>query len=76
MFNHSLVALAAPKRIRIERLVISTYQSITGTGVAAVHQLENEYENKKGKMAYPYPIHRNALPHCDVFKTMDTQKRR
>ena len=52
----------------INRLVISTYQSITGTGVAAVQQLENEYEQKKGDMAYPYPIHRNALPHCDVFQ--------
>ena len=64
-----LVALAPLQReYGIERLVISTYQSITGTGVAAVQQLENEYENKKGEMAYPYPIHRNALPHCDVFQ--------
>lgn len=51
----------------LKRLVISTYQSITGTGVAAVQQLENEYKGEKGEMAYPYPIHRNALPHCDVF---------
>ncbi|MEL0274488.1 MAG: aspartate-semialdehyde dehydrogenase, partial [Flavobacteriaceae bacterium] len=52
-----LVALAPLQReYGIERLVISTYQSITGTGVAAVQQLENEYENKKGEMAYPYPI--------------------
>ena len=52
----------------IKRAVVSTYQSITGTGVKAVQQLENEYEDKEGEMAYPYPIHRNALPHCDVFQ--------
>lgn len=52
----------------IKRLVISTYQSITGTGVKAVEQLENEYAGKKGEMAYPYPIHRNAIPACDVFE--------
>lgn len=64
-----LMALAPlHKTYGIDRLVISTYQSITGTGVAAVRQLENEYENKQGEMAYPYPIHRNALPHCDVFQ--------
>lgn len=51
----------------IKRLVISTYQSITGTGVKAVQQLENEYTGEKGEMAYPYPIHRNAIPACDVF---------
>ncbi len=51
----------------IERIVVSTYQSITGTGIKAVQQLENEYNAEKGEMAYPYPIHRNALPHCDVF---------
>lgn len=64
-----LVALAPlHKTYGIDRLVISTYQSITGTGVSAVQQLENEYQNKSGEMAYPYPIHRNALPHCDVFQ--------
>ncbi len=52
----------------IKRVVVSTYQSITGTGVKAVQQLENEYSGEKGEMAYPYPIHRNALPHCDVFQ--------
>ena len=52
----------------IKRVVVSTYQSITGTGVKAVQQLENEYEGVKGEMAYPYPIHRNAIPHCDVFQ--------
>ena len=63
-----LVALAPlQENYGIKRIVVSTYQSITGTGVKAVQQLENEYKNKIGEMAYPYPIHRNALPHCDVF---------
>ncbi len=52
---------------KIKRVVVSTYQSITGTGVKAVQQLENEYNKEQGEMAYPYPIHRNAIPHCDVF---------
>ena len=52
----------------IKRVVVSTYQSITGTGVMAVKQLENESNGIKGKMAYPYPIHENALPHCDIFE--------
>ncbi|MGB5980796.1 MAG: aspartate-semialdehyde dehydrogenase [Nonlabens sp.] len=56
------------KMYTVKRLVISTYQSITGTGVAAVNQLENEMAGKKEVMAYPYPIHKNALPHCDVFE--------
>jgi len=63
-----LVALAPlQKKYGIQRIVVSTYQSITGTGVKAVQQLENEYNDEKGEMAYPYPIHRNAIPHCDVF---------
>lgn len=53
---------------KIKRLVVSTYQSISGTGVKAVKQLENELAGIKGEMAYPYPIHENALPHCDVFE--------
>ncbi len=53
---------------KIKRLVVSTYQSISGTGVKAVKQLENELAGIKGEMAYPYPIHKNALPHCDVFE--------
>ena len=56
------------KAFGIERVVVSTYQSITGTGVKAVQQLENEYKNVEGEKAYPYQIHRNALPHCDVFQ--------
>ncbi|MBS4040353.1 MAG: aspartate-semialdehyde dehydrogenase [Flavobacteriales bacterium] len=52
----------------IKRVVVSTYQSITGTGVKAVQQLENEYAGVAGEMAYHYPIHRNAIPQCDVFE--------
>ena len=65
-----MVMALAPlhQKYKIKRLVISTYQSITGTGIKAVQQLENEYKGKKGEMAYHYPIHRNAIPHCDVFE--------
>ena len=65
-----MVVALAPlhKKYGIKRLVISTYQSISGSGIKAVRQLENEYQGIKGEMAYPYPIHRNALPHCDVFE--------
>ncbi|MCF6223004.1 MAG: aspartate-semialdehyde dehydrogenase [Flavobacteriaceae bacterium] len=65
-----LVMALAPlhKKYQIKRLVISTYQSITGTGVKAVQQLENEFNGVQGEMAYPYPIHKNAIPHCDVFE--------
>lgn len=65
-----MVLALAPlhKQYQIKRVVVSTYQSITGTGVKAVQQLENEYTGEKGEMAYPYPIHRNAIPHCDVFQ--------
>lgn len=52
----------------IKRIVVSTYQSITGTGVKAVRQLENEYSGIQGDMAYKYPIHRNAIPQCDSFE--------
>ena len=58
----------------IQRVVISTYQSITGTGVKALNQLENEYQNKSGEMTYPYQIHQNAIPHCDVFLDNDYTK--
>lgn len=50
-----------------KRVVVSTYQSITGTGVSATKQLENERNGTDGEMAYPYPIDKNCLPHCDVF---------
>lgn len=52
----------------IKRIVVSTYQSITGTGVKAVQQLDNEYAGIQGDMAYKYPIHRNAIPQCDSFE--------
>ena len=54
-------------KYRIRRVVISTYQSITGTGVKAVKQMENERMNQKGEMAYPYEIDKNCIPQCDVF---------
>lgn len=65
-----MVVALAPlhKRYKMKRLVVSTYQSVTGTGVKAVQQLENEYKGEKGLMAYPHPIHRNAIPQCDVFE--------
>lgn len=64
-----LVALASlHKKYGVKRIVVSTYQSITGTGVKAVKQLENEYQGIKGEMAYHYQIHRNAIPHCDLFE--------
>lgn len=56
------------QKYKIKRVVVSTYQSITGTGVKAVQQLENEYQGVKGEMAYAYPIHRNAIPQCDDFE--------
>ncbi len=55
------------KKYQMKRVVVSTYQSVSGTGVKAVQQMENEAAGVEGEMAYPYPINRNALPHCDVF---------
>ena len=52
---------------RIKRIVVSTYQSVTGTGVKAVEQLINERKNITGTMAYAYPIDLNVIPHIDVF---------
>ena len=71
-----MVMAIAPlhKAFKIKRLVISTYQSITGTGVKAVDQLDNEMNNKIGEKAYPYQIHKNALPQCDVFVKNDYTK--
>ncbi|MGJ8665312.1 MAG: aspartate-semialdehyde dehydrogenase [Patiriisocius sp.] len=65
-----LVMVLAPlhKKYKMRRVLVSTYQSVSGTGVHAVQQLENETKGIKGAMAYPYPIHRNAIPHCDVFE--------
>jgi len=55
------------KKYGVKRVIVSTYQSITGTGVKAVEQLANESAGIKGEMAYPYQIHQNCIPHCDVF---------
>jgi aspartate-semialdehyde dehydrogenase len=54
-------------RYKIKRVVVSTYQSVTGTGVKAVTQLMNERRGIAGEMAYKYPIDLNAIPHIDVF---------
>jgi len=65
-----LVMALAPlhKKYKMKRVVVSTYQSVSGTGLKAVKQMENEMAGIKGEMAYPYPIHLNALPHCDFFE--------
>ncbi len=55
------------KKYKIKRIVVSTYQSVTGTGKKAVDQLMNERAGTKGEMAYAYQIDMNAIPHIDVF---------
>jgi len=64
-----LVMALAPlhERYKMKRVIVSTYQSVSGTGVKAVRQMENEIYGKSEEMAYPYQIFKNALPHCDVF---------
>ena len=64
-----LVLTMAPlhRKYGIKRAVVSTYQSISGTGVKAIKQLESELAGVKADMIYPYPIHENCLPHCDDF---------
>tara|TARA_B110000503_G_scaffold7409_2_gene10070 strand:+ start:15714 stop:16712 length:999 start_codon:yes stop_codon:yes gene_type:complete len=64
-----LVAALSPLHLKykMKRVVISTYQSVSGSGVKAVQQLDNEEAGIEGEMAYPHKIGRNALPHCDVF---------
>ena len=67
-----MVAALSPlhQKFKIKRLVISTYQSFTGTGVKAVEQYKGERDNgshPKEEMAYNYPIFENCIPHCDVF---------
>ena len=54
-------------KYKIKRVVVSTYQSVTGTGVKAVTQLMNERQGIQGEMAYKYPIDMNAIPHIDSF---------
>ncbi len=55
------------KAYTVKRVVVSTYQSITGTGVKAVQQMENERNGIQGDMAYAYPIDKNCIPQCDSF---------
>ncbi|MBT6170627.1 MAG: aspartate-semialdehyde dehydrogenase [Flavobacteriaceae bacterium] len=55
------------EKYKIKRIIVSTYQSVTGTGMKAVKQLESESKGENGEMAYNYPIHQNAIPHCDDF---------
>jgi aspartate-semialdehyde dehydrogenase len=65
-----MVLALAPfqEKYGIERIVVSTYQSVTGTGKAAVDQMENERKGIAGEMVYPYAIDKNVLPHIDVFE--------
>ncbi len=64
-----LVMALAPlhKAFKVERVVVSTYQSVTGTGQKAVDQMESERRGEEGKKTYPFPIDRNVIPRCDVF---------
>lgn len=55
------------KAYTVKRVVVSTYQSITGTGMKAMQQMENERNGISGEMAYAYPIDKNCIPHCDSF---------
>jgi aspartate-semialdehyde dehydrogenase len=55
------------KQYKLKRIVVSTYQSVTGTGKAAVDQLMAERQGREAEMTYPYPIDMNAIPHIDVF---------
>ncbi len=56
------------EKYKIKRVVVSTYQSVTGTGVKAVTQLMDERAGKAGEKAYPYQIDLNVIPHIDVFQ--------
>ncbi len=63
------------KKYDIKRVIVSTYQSVTGTGKAAVDQLNAEVNGDESvEMVYPYQIFKNALPHCDVFAEDDYTK--
>ena len=63
-----LALLPLHRHYGIKRLVISTYQSVSGTGIKAIKQMNNEREGKSGEMAYPYPIDMNCLPHGGDFQ--------
>ncbi len=69
-----LALLPLHKKYQVKRVVVSTYQSVTGSGKAAVDQLMNERKGVEGEMAYPYPIDMNVLPHIDVFLENDYTK--
>ncbi len=64
-----MVLALAPlhKAFGVERVIVSTYQSVTGTGMKAVQQMEDERNATEGDKAYPFPIDRNVIPRCDVF---------
>ena len=65
-----MLVVLAPlhKKYKIKRLVISTYQSVSGTGKNAIDQLEGERDDVNSSKVYPYSIDQNLLPHCDVFE--------
>ena len=70
--NCSTIQLLMPlaplhRKFKIKRIIISTYQAVSGTGAQAVQQLKNEEQKIKSEMAYPHFIHQNVLPHCDEF---------
>lgn len=71
-----LLMAVAPlhRKFGIQRMIISTYQSMTGTGVKAVEQYEAEKEGRPTEKVYPYPIYQNCLPQCDVFEENDYTK--
>lgn len=56
------------KEYIIKRIIVSTYQSVTGSGKKGIYQLKKEMKGKKSNKAYPYPIYKNVLPHCDKFE--------
>src|SRR5690554_6928572 len=65
-----LVMTLAPlhRKYGVKRVVVSTYQSVTGTGVNAVNQMMAERSGQTPEMVYPYPIDQNVIPHCDIFE--------
>lgn len=71
-----LVMVLAPlhKKYNIKRVVVSTYQSVSGTGKAAIEQLEKEAKGEDTQKVYPYQIYKNAIPHCDIFEEADYTK--
>lgn len=65
-----MVMTLAPlhRKYGIKRVVVSTYQSVSGTGVKAIQQMRAERNGERPEMVYPYPIDQNCIPHCDVFE--------